>query len=107
MKKCAFIALVFTTLVFVSCKLEKGGTIEVINDHGTYNASIAIYQGLLKVTEDKTATPGGNVTFYIEEDGTYIVNAVFNSGSTLVGHGSGKAVLSGGNRETVRVRPNP
>ena len=69
MKKYAIIGLVLTALVFASCKLEKGGTIEVINDHSTYDASIAVYQGLLKLTEDKTATPGGNVTFYIEEDG--------------------------------------
>jgi len=105
MKKYAIIALVFTTLVFASCKLEKGGTIEVINDHSTYDASIAIYQGLLKLTEDKTATPGGNVTFYIEEDGTYTVNAIFYSGSTL-DRGSGNAVLSGGNKVTVHVIPN-
>jgi len=104
MKKYAIIGLVLTALVFASCKLEKGGTIEVINDHSTYDASIAVYQGLLKLTEDKTATPGGNVTFYIEEDGTYIVNAVFYSGSTL-DHGSGKAVLSGGNKVTVHVEP--
>jgi pyrimidine operon attenuation protein/uracil phosphoribosyltransferase len=104
MKKYVIIGLVFAALVFASCKLEKGGTIEVINDHST-NASIAVYQGLIKLTEDKTATPGGNVTFDIEEDGTYIVNAVFYSGSTL-DHGSGKAVLSGGNKVTVHIEPN-
>jgi len=108
MKKYAVIlGLVFTALVFVSCKLEKGGTIEVINDHSTYNASIAVYQGLVQVTTAETVTPGGKVTFSIEEDGTYTVNANFyQTLPDFTGNGRKEVVLSGGNKVTVHIEPN-
>ena len=112
MKKHAFFwGLVFVALVFVSCKLEKGGTIEVTNGSPTDSAHISIMQGKdgdLPVTEiKKAAANGGRVTFPIDEDGTYTVNAAFYSGSTASGHGKEYAVLSGGNKVTVNVKPSP
>ena len=107
MKKYAVTALVFAALVFASCKLETGGTIEVIND-STYIASIDIMQGkdgMVPVAETKKANPGETATFSIDEDGTYTVNAVFLDESGTKGHGKGEAVLSGGNKVTVRVKP--
>jgi len=103
------IALVFTALVFASCKLEKGGTIEVIND-STYIASIDIMQGkdgIVPVVEAKRADAnGGTATFSIDEDGTYTVNAIFlDQEFATKGHGKGEAVLSGGNKVTVHVKP--
>ena len=110
MKKYAVIALVFTALVFASCKLEKGGTIEVIND-STFIASIDIMQGkdgIVPVVEAKRANAnGGTATFSIDEDGTYTVNAVFLDQQLVPNkdHGKGEAVLSGGNKVTVHVKP--
>ena len=112
MKKYAVIlGLVFTALVFASCKLEKGGTIEVINDHNTYDASIYIMKGrggteLVDIPATARAN-GGKATFHIDEDGTYTVNAVFLDEQSVPnqGHGTGEAVLSGGNKVTVHVKP--
>jgi len=104
MKKYAIIGLVFAALAFATCKLEKGGTIEVTNG-STYEASIAVYKELVQVTDFRTAAPGGKVTFTIDEDGTYIVNAIFSSNPK--GHGDKKAVLSGGNKVSVSVTPTP
>ena len=103
MRKYAVIGLVFAALVFSSCML-KGGIIEVTNG-STYDASIAVYKGLVQVTGFQTATPGKKVTFSIEEDGAYIVNAIFSSNPK--GHGSEEAVLLGGNKVTVKVTPKP
>jgi len=116
MKKYAVIlGLVFTAFLFASCKLEKGGTIEVINDH-TDNASIYIMKGnggTEPVVVPATAgANGGTATFSIDEDGDYTVNAIFYSGPTpppigqFTGHGDKKAHLSGGNKEIVHVMPN-
>jgi len=106
MKKYAvIIGLVFTSLVFASCAL-KGGTIEVINE-STYNASIAIHQGIMPVTETKTAGPGKKIMFSIEEDGTYNVEAIFLSGSSTKGHHKQEGItLLGGTIKTVRVKPD-
>ena len=104
MKKYAIIGLVFAALVFASCAL-KGGTIEVTNGSADFDASIAVYKGLVLVTDFQTATPGKKVTFSIEEDGAYTVNAIFSS--TPPGHGSGEAVLLGGNKVKVSVTPTP
>ena len=102
MKKYAVIlGLVFTSLVFATCAL-KGGTIEVIND-SSFNASIAVYQGLIQVTDFETVAPGKKTTFIIEQNGTYTVNAIFSSSPK--GHGSGEATLLGGNTVTVKVKP--
>jgi len=119
MKRYVIIGLVIASLAFVSCKLEmleKGGTIEVINDSSD-KASIYIMKGkggIETVAGPKTAASnGGTVTFTIDEDGTYTVNAIFYSGTTpppvgeFTGHGDKEAVLSGGNKETVRVKPSP
>ena len=114
MKKYVIIGLVLAALASVSCKLdttEKGGTIEVIND-SSYNAYIEIMKGITPVAEAKTANSKGKVTFIIEEDGTYTVNALFYSGQNLppggefTGHGDKVAVLIGGNKETVHVQPS-
>ena len=108
MKRYVTIGLVLSVLVFASCRLGKGGTIEVINGHSTYSASITIMNGNVPVTEEKRAIPGEKVTFFIDEDGTYIVNANFyQTLPAFTGHGTGKAVLLGGNKETVRVKPSP
>ena len=102
MKKYAVIfGLVFMALVFASCAL-KGGTIEVINN-SAYTASIAVYKGLVQVTALETAAPGKKVIFSIDEDGSYTINAIFSSNP--IGHGSGEAVLLGGNKVTVNVKP--
>jgi hypothetical protein len=108
-KHVKIIGVVFAILVFASCKLEKGGTIEVIND-SDYNASITILKGIMPVDggAEKRATAGGKVTFSIGEDGTYNVNANFyETLPPFAGHGTGEAVLSGGNIVTVRVKPSP
>ena len=105
MKKHAIIfSLIFTVFVFASCGL-KGGTIEVKND-STYTASIVVNKGSVPVTDLKKADPGKTVTFSIVEDGTYIIDAAFFSGTTPKGHGSGTAVLSGGTTKTVTVKPD-
>ena len=106
MKKYAVIlGLVFTALVFSSCAL-KGGTIEVTNGHPTDYASITILKGLSPVDVEQRAAPGKKVTFSIEEDGTYTVNANFYKAlPDFTGHGTKEAVLLGGNTVTVTVRP--
>jgi hypothetical protein len=113
MKKYVIIGLVLAVLAFASClldTLEKGGTIEVINDSSDYSASIYIMKGkngIDSVAGPKTAdSNGGKVTFIIDEDGTYSVDAAYFEGSTAKGHGSGEAVLAGGNKVTVRVKPS-
>ena len=43
----------------------------------------------------------------IDEDGTYSVNAIFYSTpGELKGHGDKEAVLVGGNKEIVHVKPS-
>jgi hypothetical protein len=108
MRKYAVIGLVFAALIFASCAL-KGGTIEVTNGHSTYNASITILKGLLPVDGglEQRAAPNQKVTFSIEEDGTYTVNAVFYSGSNpkdnMKDVEQKEAVLLGGNKVSVSV----
>jgi hypothetical protein len=102
MKKYAvIIGLLFTALVFSACML-KGGTIEVIND-SPYNASIAIYQNVVQLSDFETIAPDKRATFLFDENGTYTVNAIFLTDPKL--HGSREAVLLGGNTVTVKVRP--
>jgi len=108
MRKYAVIGLVFAALVFASCAL-KGGTIEVTNGHPTDYASITILKGLLPVDGglEKRAAPNEKVTFSIEEDGTFIVNANFyKTLPGFTGHGTEKAVLLGGNKVTVKITPS-
>ena len=113
MKKYAIIGLVFTALVFASCKLEKGGTIEVINGDNDYYASIRIVNAddneSVAGGEAKWAAPNKTVTFFIGEDGAYIATATFHLDQTpipFVSQGSSKKIrLSGGNKETVSVEP--
>jgi len=101
MRKYAVIGLVFAAFVFASCAL-KGGTIEVTNG-STYEASIAVYKELAQVTASETVAPGNKVSFSIEEDGAYTVNAIFSSNP--IGHGKAEAVISGGNKVSVSVTP--
>jgi len=110
MKKYVIIGLVFAALAFASCKLGKGGTIEVINDSKDYYASITVLKGLSPVDGglEQRAAPKGKVTFSIEEDGTYTVNANFyQTLPVFTGNGKGEAVLLGGNKVTVHVQPSP
>jgi hypothetical protein len=105
MKRCAVIfSLIFTVLAFASCAV-KGGTIEVTNG-SDFTASIVIHKGAVPVTTAETAAPGKKVTFSIDEDGTYNVEAAFFSGSASIGHKTqGGIVLSGGTTKTVNVKP--
>jgi len=113
-KYVVILGLVFTVLVFASCKLEKGGTIEVKNGDSDYYASIRIVNAddnyPVAGGEEKRAAPGETVTFIIGEDGTYIAEATFSLDPTqgsFVGHGRSKKItLSGGNKETVSVEPS-
>ncbi|MDR2576390.1 MAG: hypothetical protein LBC52_08120 [Treponema sp.] len=102
-KRLIFFSLVFAVLAFASCKLEKGGTIEVTNG-SNFEASIAVYKELVQVTAQEKAAPGKKITFSIDEDGTYNVDAIFINGNVL-SHGREKAVLSGGNKESITVKP--
>jgi hypothetical protein len=109
-KRLILFSLVSAVLAFASCKLEKGGTIEVTNGHNTYTASITIMKGLSPVDGglEKRAAPNEKVTFSIEEDGTYTVNANFyETLPVFTGHGAKEVVLSGGNRViSVEVTPS-
>jgi len=110
MKKYAILGLVSAALVFASCAL-KGGTIEVKNNTSN-NALIYIMQGDVPVVaEESLPANGGTKTFSFDEDGTYTVNAIFYIGSNpppegvFNGHGDKKAVLLGGNKVSVSVKP--
>jgi hypothetical protein len=76
MKKYAIIGLVFAVFAFASCKLEKGGSVEVINN-GVSNAIITVLKGYAVVGAEQDAGFGETVTYSIDEDGNYIVNAVY------------------------------
>jgi len=101
-KRLIFFSLVSAVLAFTSCAV-KGGTIEVTNG-SDFEASIAVYKELVQVTAQEKAAPGKKVTFSIDEDGTYNVDAIFINGNVL-SHGREKAVLSGGNKESITVKP--
>jgi len=112
MKKHAILfGFIFAVLALASCKFEKGGIIEVTNV-SDYNASITILlDDITRIIADggseQRADPKGKLTFYIVEDGTYIVNALFYQ-TGFTGHGEKEGiVLSGGNKVTVQVKPSP
>jgi hypothetical protein len=103
-KHLIFLSLVLAAFTFASCAV-KGGTIEVKNG-SNLEAYIAVYKGIVQVTASEKAAPGNKVTFSIDEDGTYIINALFhNDGTDDLYHGSGEAVLIGGNKVSVTVKP--
>jgi hypothetical protein len=109
MKKHAILfGFIFAVLALASCKFEKGGTIEVKND-SNYKASIHIEDGSMMPVDGgakQEAAAGKTVMFSISEDGAYTVEAVFYQ-TGFTGHGREKAVLSGGNKVTVQVKPSP
>jgi len=102
MKKYVILGLVFAVLAFASCKLEKGGSVEVINN-GVSNAIITVLKGYTVVGAEQNAGADGNkVTYSIDEDGNYIVSAVYVE--PLPGDLVRKYItVSGGNTVTVTV----
>jgi len=107
-KRLILFSLVSAVFVFASCAV-KGGTIEVTNGHNTYTASITIMKGLSPVDGglEQRAAPNEKVTFSIEEDGNYTVNANFyETLPVFTGHGTEEAVLLGGNKVSVKVTPS-
>ncbi|MDR2576389.1 MAG: hypothetical protein LBC52_08115 [Treponema sp.] len=101
MKKYAILGLVFAVFAFASCKLEKGGSVEVINK-GDSNAIITVLKGSAVVGAEQNAGAGDKVTYSIDEDGNYIVSAVYVE--PLPGDLVRKYIIvSGGNTVTVMV----
>jgi hypothetical protein len=104
MKKYAIIGLVLAALVFASC--GKGGSVEVTNKAEIYTL-ITVLKGAAIVGAEQRAEAGETVTFPIDEDGNYIVSAVFKypEEGPFAGEFDTKHItVSGG--DTVRVTVN-